>query len=281
MKKFIAAFDGLDFSESTMRYSIFLAKSANAHLVGVFLDDFTRHSYGMTDITKYEGAGFDKRIQELDQKDNDDRNESVEFFENACQVAGINYSIHRDKSVAIQELLHESIYSDLLIINETETMTRYEESVPSRFIQDLLIDVQCPVIIVPAEYKPINKIILLYDGEPSSVLAVKMFSYLLDPLKHLKTEIITVKGEDQSIHLPDGRLIKEFIKRHYPKAEFIVLKGFAEEEIVNFLDREKKDSLVVLGAYRRSRFSRMFRPSMADHLLQNLEMPLFIVHNKS
>jgi len=281
MKKFIAAFDGLDFSESTMNYSVFLAKQANAHLVGVFLEDFMRHSYGVTDIAKYKGSDLDKHILELNQKDEEERNECVEVFENACRNTGLNYSVHRDKNVAIQDLLHESIYSDLLFINESETLTRYQENAPTRFIRNLLNDVQCPVIIVPPKYKPINKIVLLYDGEPSSVHAVRAFSYLFESLKHFDTEIITVKGIEESLHLPDNKLIKEFIKRHYPKAEYIVMKGHPEDEIIKYIQREKKDPMIVLGAYRRSRFSRMFRPSMADYLLQHLNMPLFIAHNKS
>lgn len=45
MKKFIVAFDGLRFSESVRDYAIELANQSNAHLVGVFLDDFMHHSY--------------------------------------------------------------------------------------------------------------------------------------------------------------------------------------------------------------------------------------------
>jgi nucleotide-binding universal stress UspA family protein len=281
MKKFIVAFDGLNFNECTMSYAIFFARYCNAHLVGVFLEDFSRHSYTIADITKYEGSHFDSHMQELNEKDKVEREESIELFENACQNTGINYSIHRDKNVAIHELLHESVYADLLIINESETLTRYKEASPTRFIRELLNDVQCPVIIVPSKYKPIDKIILLYDGEPSSVHAVRTFGYLFEPIKHFETEVITVKGAEESMHVPDNKLIKEFIKRHYPKAEYIVLKGQPEDEIIKYLQRQKKDPMIVLGAYRRSKFSRLFRPSMADHLLHHLKMPLCIAHNKS
>ncbi|HWI89966.1 MAG TPA: hypothetical protein VNT20_01775 [Flavisolibacter sp.] len=281
MKKFIAAFDGLNFSESTLDYAIFLAENAGAHLVGVFLEDFTRHSYTIADITKYEGEAFDHHMYDLDMKDKEERNESVEVFEEACRNAGINYTIHRDRNVAIHELLHESIYADLMIINEKETLTRYEEPSPTRFIRDLLNDVQCPVVIVPSNYLPVDKIIMLYDGEPSSVYAVRMFSYLFDALKEFETQIITVKGTEESLHVPDNRLMKEFIKRHYPEAAFMVLKGDAEDQVVQFLSHEKKDPIIVLGAYRRNKLSRLFKPSMADYLLQRLKVPLFIAHNKS
>ncbi|MGE5520915.1 MAG: universal stress protein [Candidatus Dadabacteria bacterium] len=281
MKKFLAAFDGLDFSESTMNYAIYVAKSCEAHLVGVFLEDFTRHSYSISDVAMYEGASFDSRLHDLDDHDKETREKSIEMFEHGCREAGLNYSIHRDRNVALQDLLHESIYADLLIINAQETMNRFEENPPSRFIRDLLTEVQCPTLVVPIHYRQFDKIILLYDGEPSSVHAVRTFSYLFDSIKSLDTGILTVKRSEENLHFPDNRLMKEFIKRHYPKAEFVVLKGMAEDEIVQFLHREKGDPVVVLGAYSRSRISRLFRPSMADNLLQHVKMPLFIAHNKS
>lgn len=281
MKKFIAAFDSLSFSESTLSYAIFLAKHSRAHLVGVFLEDFTRHSYSVADITKYEGESFDKHMQQLNEKDREERDECIEKFEHACQNADLNFSIHRDRNVAIQELLHESIYCDLLIVSGKETLTRYDEPMPTRFIRDLLNDVQCPVVIVPEKYKPIEKFTLLYDGGPSSVYAVKMFSYMFGSFQNFEVEVITVKEVGQNLHLPNKRLIKEFMVRHFPAAEYLIVKGFAEDEIVKFLQREKKDVMVVLGAYRRSRLSRVFKPSMADVLMQNVNLPMFIAHNKS
>ena len=76
-------------------------------------------------------------------------------------------------------------------------------------------------------------------------------------------------------------MIKEFIKRHYPKAEYVVLKGIPEEEIYRYVYRLNEGAMVVLGAYRRGKLSRLFKPSMADYLLQRLNLLLFIAHNKS
>ena len=177
-------------------------------------------------------------------------------------------------------MLHESIYTDLLIIDSKETLTHFEEKIPARFIRDLLTDVQCPVLLVQQKYKPIEKIILLYDGEPSSVHAIKMFSYLFPFLKHIKTEVLSVKNIGQSLHLPDNKLMKEFIKKHYPKASYKVLKGLPELEIALYLKDQPQDMLVVLGAYRRGMVSRWFRTSMADILMKELKAPLFVAHNR-
>ena len=74
--------------------------------------------------------------------------------------------------------------------------------------------------------------------------------------------------------------MREFMRRHYPKAEFTVLTGVPEEEIVIHLEEQEKHMLVVLGAYRRGFISRWIRQSMADILMEELNVCLFIAHNK-
>ena len=279
MKKIIAAFDGLKYSESTRDYSIYLAKQTNTHLVGVFMDDPTYTSYKIYDLIVKEGVSED-RLKKFEKTDKDTRDRAAENFETACQQAGLEYKVHHDRKTAIQELKHESIYDDLLIIDAKETLTHYAEKLPTSFIRDLLSDAQCPVLLVPSKFKPIQKIILLFDGEPSAVHAIKMFSYLLPQLKHLDTEVISVNPADTTLHIPDNKLMKEFMKRHYPKANYTVMKGLAEDEIVKHLRKQEENTLVVLGAYRRGTVSRWFRESMADILMKEVKMPLFIAHNK-
>lgn len=280
MKKFIAVFDGYKISKSTLAYAQELAYTANAHLVGVFLDEIIYRSYSISKVyKKYEKP--EEVIKQLDEKDKKKRDEAVRQFEQSCGKAKINFSVRRDKSIALQELKHESMFADLIIISEHETFTRYKQKPPTRFMKDLLADVQCPVLVVPGIYKPIDKITLLYDGGPSSLYAVKMFSYLLGDYNEAPVEVFTVKSAYlDNLHLPDNKLMREFIKRHFPKADYKVVKGDPEEQVVGYLRNHKENELVVLGAYRRSELSRWFKTSMADILMRELDTPLFIAHNK-
>ena len=278
MKKIIAAFDGLKFSESAMSYAIHTAKMINAHLVGVFLDDVMYTSYKIYDVITNEGSS-ERKLNEYDKRDSDTRASAVQAFETACRTAGLNYSVHRDRNVAIQELLHESVFADLLIIDRKETLTHYEENVPTRFIRGLLNDVQYPVLIVPEKHRPAEKLVLLYDGEPSSVHAIKMYSYLFAIPENITAEVVAVRSMDNSMHLPDNHLMKEFMKRHFKSVQYKVLKGIAEDEIITYLKQQPRNTVVVAGAYKRGRLSRWFRPSIADALMKDLKVPLFIAHN--
>jgi len=279
MKKIIAAFDGLNYSQSTEVYAIQAAQADNTFLVGVFLEDVDYHSYKIYQLITEEGGGIDTKRRHLDKKDSKKRARSVEQFERACSASNLNFKIHKDRSVAIQELLLESVYADLLVIDSNETFSHHPEKPPTHFIHQLMPHVQCPVLIVPHTYEPIDNIVLLFDGSPVSVYSIKMLCYTLPRFQHLPVEVVTVKASRHGILLPDNGLMKEYIKRHFDNVSFTVLEGFPETVIPSYLQSKKENTLVSLGAFQRSTVSRWFCGSMADTLLKNLEVPLFIAHN--
>jgi nucleotide-binding universal stress UspA family protein len=277
MKKISAAFDGLKFSESTMTYAIQFAQASKAMLSGVFLESFLYHGYKLYDLIGTQGIS-EVKLKHLSEKDAERRLKSATIFEQACKAAHISYSIHHDESIALQELFKESIYSDLLLINADETLKQEAEKRPTHFVRELLSETQCPVLIVPGEYKDIEKVVLLYDGKPSSVYAIKMFNYMVPWLQNKKTEVVSITDPRDIAELPDEELVEEFIKCHYPTASYTLLKGDAEEEIINYLKGGNPNTLVVCGAYQRSQLSRWFKTSMADRLMSEINMPLFVAH---
>lgn len=278
MKKIIAVIDGLKYSESATDYAVYVAKQTGSHLVGVFLDDYTYHSYKAYDLVTERGFINEEIMAKLDKKDEETREEAAGKFGKACQQAGLSYAVHHDRNIAIHELLHESIFADLLVIENKETFTHYEERIPTRFIRDLLSEVQCPVLIVPKKFNPFDKAVLLYDGEPASVYAIRTFSYVFSGLNDLAVQVVSVRSIRKTLHVPDNRLMKEFMKRHFPEAKFTVLKGDAVNEILDQLKGKEENFLVVLGAYNRGMISRWVKPSMADILMEELNKPLFITH---
>jgi hypothetical protein len=277
MKKFIAAFDGLRYMPATAQYAIELASRCQAHLVGIFLDDPTRRSYSVFEMAK-QHPDADSLIKQKDEEDRITRRQASDQFEMACRAAGITHSIHHDHQIARLDLLHESIFADLLIINHHETLTRFKEPSPTRFIRDIISESVCPVLLVPDDYRAFSRSVLLYDGEPSSVQAIKMLSYVLPSLHALPTDVVTVNVTRLSSHIPDSKLMKEFMHRHFPHAKYHVLNGFADESILTFLEKEKEQVLLVLGANKRGAIASLFHESMSDILLRETAYPLFIQH---
>lgn len=282
MQKIAAILDGLRFSESTLYYAIWIAKHQRAHLTGVFSSDLTYNSFNLYQLLKEKTD--QEIIRQLEVEDEERREAAVGKFEAACQKAGIAYSVHKNNNISLLSALEESIYADLLVVDVGETFAHDTSKPPTRFIRDLLTDVQCPVFIVPRQvlmpgvFSDVTNIVLLYDGEPSSVYAIKMYSYLFSSWQSLPTTVLSINPEGN--HLQNKHLIKDFVKRHFPDAIYRVMEGEPEEEIVNYLLGQQEGTAIVLGAYRRSSVSRWFRKSMADVLMQVLSLPLFIAHNR-
>lgn len=278
MKKISAVFDGLKFTDSTLAYAIKLAESSKALLSGVFLESFLYNTYRLDDLIGSHGISQVK-MKHLLEKDKETRLKSAAIFETACKKAHINYSIHHDPSFAIKEVIRESIYSDLLLISADETFSRLPDHRPTNFIRELLAGTQCPVLIVPREYREIEEVVLLYDGKPAAVYAIKMFNYMMPWLRGKATEVVSVTDTKDIIELPDEALVKEFIACHYPTAIYTLLNGDTEEELVTYIKNIHKNTLIVLGAYHRNEVSRWFKASMADRLMKDVDVPLFIAHH--
>lgn len=279
MKSFVVIFDGFNLSKSALTYSIELTKAAKAHLTAVFLDEFTYHSYDIAKVIR-DYDNYQTKIKELDIADNARRNEAAEQFQKACNKAGITFSIRHDKGFSYTDLKEESLFADLIIISELETFSKYKTKSPTLFIKDLLAGIHCPVLVVPDTFKPVEKIILLYDGSLSSMHAIKMFSYLFDNFFNKPIHVLTVKENYMSNRLPHNKLMRIFIRQHFTKPNFSILKGEAKEQIIGYLRSTKENKLVVLGAYHRSEVSRWLKMSMADVLMKEMDIPLFIAHSK-
>jgi len=279
MKKIIVALDGLKLSEPAVQYAVAIAASQQAHLVGVFLDDVTYHSYKVYELTGT-AAAMQAEQAELEAGDVRKRATAVAYFTAACNNAPVNYSVHHDRNFPLEELLHESIFADLLIIEARETLANYAERPPSGFVKDLLAAAHCPVLVVPHQYRSLQQACLLYDGRATSVFAIRMFCYFFAGFQIPDIEVISVNKPGHSSHVPDNRLLKEFMKRHIPHARYTVLKGDPDVEIHQHLQAQDGHTLLVLGDSHRNMVSRWFRPAMSHLLLTSLRMPLFFARAK-
>ena len=277
MKKIIAAFDGIRFSESTLQYAIYLAQETKAHLVGVFLRESTALGFAFYEMVARGSISGNKLFDDIENSDKQSIKESVSKFITASQEANISYAVHQDKKNAVDELIHETMFADLLVIDAWETFSYLENKMPGWFIKQVLHEAHCPVLVVPKKFRPIQKIIYLYDGSSASVHAIKMANYVLPEFTKSKSELLSAVNKNNAPVLPDNRLVKEWANRHRSGTRFTVIKG-GEAGLMNRLTKESNQSLVVAGSYQRSRLSMWFHESLANLLMRKIKTPVFIAH---
>ncbi len=278
MLKIVAAFDGLKFSLSTQQYAIYLAKKLDAFLTIVFLDDKTYTSYKIYDLVLADGVS-ESKLKQAQNEDQINRQYAAQQINKICIKEGIRFTIHHDQNYAINELLHESVFSDLLIINYNEKFSHHEEEFPSKFISNLLSESSCPILLVPNSFSPIDKNIFFYDGSPTSVYAIKMFAQLFPFFAQMPLDVVAINSSQNGNYLYDNLLIKELINRHFHYPTFTVLKGSPEIEAIDFLKIEKKNAMVILGSYGRTKLSRWFKSSFVEAIVKEFSIPIFLSHH--
>lgn len=277
MKKILIAFDGLSYTKEAASFAIRTARDSGSLLVGLFLYDlrYARllHTYRW-DVPLQHYYYDVSKIEKADEKV---IHESIKTFRKQCEDAGVHFKVHLDRGVPLLELLNESAYADLIIIDTKTSLFDLSDHKMSTFLKDLLVEARCPILIVPPRSTEIQQVFIAYDGSESSVLALKMFSYLFPEWCELSTTVLFA-NRSASNHLPRNQELKDLVGRHFRNVKYRVLNGDVEEVLLDHLKKNREKALVVMGSYGRSALSRMFHSSLSNRVIEDVKVPVFITH---
>jgi hypothetical protein len=279
MNKIIAAFDSLNASESTMHYATYLWREYNMHIVAAFLEDIAYHGKAENGLTQpYEHDDWSSTDTYI-KKEQTVRKAFTKKVHDHFSKQGVHYTIHHDELIAQQSLARESQFADMILINQNESFSATDKSKPSHFLQTLLTDSDCPVMIVPGQFKPIDKFILTYDGSAESTYAIRLFSYLFTLQPSQQVEVMMVTDDEHSNHFPEQHLLKELLTTRYPIVQSTIIKNsHNSDKLLEYLQSQKQSCMAVMGSYNRSTVSRWLHKSAADSIIAEANIPVVIAH---
>jgi hypothetical protein len=287
MEKIMLAMDATNLKMSAIDFACYIARLTRSHLTGMFLEglvnerpfaegDIVRTASGWIPGPTLPGEDPGPRIPGVP-GDIDITATSIRQFREACVCRETLSLVHRDRGLPLSEVVAESRFADLIIVDPETSFSRADRGVPGRFVKDVLQASECPVIIAPYSFDDLDEIIFAYNGTASSVFAIKQFTCLFPELRSKKISIVNVRHDDSKA-IEEQFKMKEWLKVHYDDVQFVVLKGDPADELFGYLI-EKKKAIVVVGAYGRSMLSRFFKPSQARLIVKTINLPVFIAHH--
>ncbi len=278
MQNILVAIDVLSPDEKTLDFACYLATVTHSKLTGVFLENLIYADKPV--IKSVYGSPYVETILSTDIPENEEKRKAchnaIRHFNEVCGRKGIKHYIHLDRATPAEELIEESRFADLLIVDAETSFSKRTESIPTKFVKDILAESECPVIISPESFQGVDEIIFAYDGSKSSVLAIKQFTYLFPQFADRMIRIVQVNKDDEN-SIKEKRKLKEWLKSHYSNIDIVVLYGEPGEELFLYL-LNKENMFVVMGAYGRSWISNLFSKSDADLVVKSLNLPVFIAH---
>lgn len=272
MKKMLVAIDAREVNTNMLDYACYIAKLTHSRLTGIFLDNAT-----LAEPVK-EISGDTRKSASIVIKEKMPSIAGAEqLFKEACNNRGANCSVCHDEGTNA-DLIDESRFAELLIVDPEMSLEEKKEGIPSGFIKDLLSRSECPVMLAPFNFYGIDEILFAYDGSAASVFAIKQFIYLFPELSDKKVTVIQVNeiGHNEII---EKEKIGQLLQMHYSRIGFQLLHGKPADELLGYL-LGKKNVMVVMGAFGRSMLSAFFRHSTAELIIRTINLPVFIAHHK-
>ena len=128
---------------------------------------------------------------------------------------------------------------------------------------------------MPEKFDFPNKNILAYDGGASAVYAIKQFAYLFPELCDNPTLLVFCEEKNEDI--PEKEYIQELAEQHFSNLQIIRLEGDPKRGFKNWI-ADKKNSILISGAFGRSTFSQTFKKSFVADIVKEHQLPVFVAH---
>lgn len=258
-----------------LNFGIYLSDVTNSRLTGVFLENTTATKDRPGEAYHIPQLNTEAPVPTLTVT-HPAIDRSIQRFKDMCTNKSIRYNVHRARGIPSHEMIRESRFADLIVVDATTTFEDAIETRPTGFVRQLLKEAECPVILAPKSFDGIDEIIFTYDGSRSAAFAIKQFTYMFPQFDDRKIMILQVSG-DGNWNGNDKYNFREWLQNRYSVIAFQTVQGEAESGLFDYLF-SRKNAFVVMGAYGRGRLSTFFKPSHADVLIKKIAHPIFIAH---
>jgi hypothetical protein len=272
MKKVVFIADGENFSKGAFDFIKWLNETEQLLVVGIF--------YLSIDSRIFIPTALYPDPEPLAMLVEDERKNvqgTIELFKEDCKRNGIEYRLHDEgKLWDVIELAKKSRFSDLMVVSEEKFFRNWGTEQPNHFMRQLMHNAECPVMIIPANFTAIEKVLIAYDGNAEALFALKLFSMLFPSLASLETNIIFI-NEKESEEIPDLEYLEEYAARHFSKLNIEKVSFDPEKYLTDWIFF-RKNALLVTGAFGRSGLSNLLKESFVEHIIKEHDVPVFIAH---
>ena len=270
MKKLLVAFNATNYSNALAQFAIKIARQSNSIIHAVFLSpSFVPMAYPFPGDLPIASAGLIPTIETIEETKKLTEAD-MQLFRDDCAAHQVPCNIEQSNNITLENLIDHSAFTDLIFCDAKEELGGIS-------IRDLLVDTHCPVLLVPQSVSIPSRVILCYDESFSSILAMKMYSYLFPEWKELPATVLSInpKGDNGLRH---DDYLNEWLPQHFPVLQKQILQGNLQRELVSFIRKNDDHPIVVMGAYGRNAVSRLFHRSLSNIVIEETNALLFIMH---
>jgi nucleotide-binding universal stress UspA family protein len=275
IKKLLVGIDTSEHSRNAQAYAFHIAHRLNASLIGLHVVDivsiegsFFHDISGSLGLEPY--LDFSSKMREVLTA----RGRSVlDEFAAAAQRENLPVETVLDMGIVANQICERARSADLVMIGHRGVNERFSSGLLGSTAEAVARKCPRPLFISPMKFREIRRLVLAYDGSERASRAMRAAAEFASSLG-ISIAVITV-ARDHKLGERTLDEARKYFESYSPPAEFKLLAGYANEEIVKFI-REYDADLLFIGAYGHSRIIEMVLGSTTEYVLRNTPCPVFL-----
>ncbi|HTR62876.1 MAG TPA: universal stress protein [Candidatus Binataceae bacterium] len=275
IKKLLVGIDTSEHSRNAQAYAFHIAHRLNASLIGLHVVDivsiegsFFHDISGSLGLEPY--LDFSSKMREVLTA----RGRAV-LDEFAAAAARENLPVETvlDMGIVANQVCDRARSVDLVMIGHRGVNERFSSGLLGSTAEAVARKCPRPLFISPMKFREIQRMVLAYDGSERASRAMRAAAEFASSLG-IPIAIVTV-ARDQKTGERTLEEARKYFEPYSLQAEFKLLGGHANEEIVKFIKDYEAD-LLFIGAYGHSRIIEMVLGSTTEYVLRNTPCPVFL-----
>ena len=155
MERILILIEHTGLEPASLEFACYLTRLTNSKLTGLFMKEPDLRD-GSIVIKGPDTAGTYEVAEELQLTASDS---SRREFLNFCARQGLRWTPDVIEAEKEDDILIESRFADLLIVNSDSSFTNDRETVPTPLVTSLLKHSECPVLIAPLNFEKVDEVV--------------------------------------------------------------------------------------------------------------------------
>ncbi|MEL7241593.1 MAG: universal stress protein [Cyanobacteria bacterium J06629_18] len=285
MKNILLCTDGSSFAENVYKYGAWFANQFNAQIKVLSVTDI--RSQKVADTGNLSGSiGFgasESLLNELVNLEHErakiNNRKARLILDNAAQTLkaeGIEEFKLIHKTDFLVDCLHKfEDNCDLIVLGKRGEAADFAAGHLGANVDRIVRSSNRPCLVTPAEFKPIERILLAYDGSSTSK---KILDFLTNSpsFQNLEIHLLTVAKNNSDTTATDRlNQAKQLLEKAGYQPICQSLEGDSEKVIANYISQQNIN-ILLMGAYGHSRIRHLVIGSTTAQLLRSSNIPLLL-----
>lgn len=275
IKTILVGLDGSEHARTAVQYGLWLGTRLGATVIGLHVVDivsiegsFFHDISGSLGFEPY--LDFSSKMREVLHE----RGRGLlQAFSDEASKCGVRYDTVLGMGVVANEVADQARTADLVVIGHRGVNERFSTGLLGSTAESVTRKCPRPVFISTAEFRPVSRPVLAYDGSQRAAAAMHAAAEFCVALSLPLTVVTFAKDADSGEKIiGDAR---KYLASYNLDSHCVVGTGNAPEQIVAFIEEHGFD-LLFIGAYGHSRIIEMVLGSTTEYVLRNTTSPVFL-----